>query len=367
MTAVSVIIPVWNTGPEIDRCIASLCGQSLKEIELIFVDDRGTDDAMAKVHAAAAADPRIRVIVNPENLGPGPSRNAGIAAARGEYLLFVDPDDYIDQTYLEELYREAIEKDLTLVKGGYVYEKEDGTQVPQFDLNRKILTGLAKGKPLFTLLTYQHTSVLINRRILQDGNIRYGTSRYGEDTTFLLRLCCIDASFGVCITSGGYHCVSRDGSSMNQWNEQQLMARLDGFREKVDYLLSRKFDSYAENYVLDRVSDQLRIISYVSKVSVLKGSSAAFMAGLKKQVLRCPLSEEAINSDMEIRGLVLYGENLARGPYSAGFVKPTVKDQMRFICQWLAFMFRHPCEIPAVSADIFRTVKNKMVKALIRE
>ena len=69
---ISVILPVWNPGPGIDRCISSLRGQTLQDIEMIFVDDRGTDDAMEKIRAAAAEDPRIRILENPENMGAGP-------------------------------------------------------------------------------------------------------------------------------------------------------------------------------------------------------------------------------------------------------------------------------------------------------
>ena len=100
---VSIIIPVWNPGPGIRRCVESLRGQTLEDIEMIFVDDCGTDNAMDVVHAAAKEDPRIRIIENPENLGPGISRNKGIKEARGEYLSFVDADDYVNTVFLERL------------------------------------------------------------------------------------------------------------------------------------------------------------------------------------------------------------------------------------------------------------------------
>ena len=62
---------------------------------MIFVDDCGTDDSMDKVRAAAAEDPRIRIIKNEKNIGSGPSRNKGIETAQGEYLSFVDSDDHV--------------------------------------------------------------------------------------------------------------------------------------------------------------------------------------------------------------------------------------------------------------------------------
>ena len=105
---VSVIVPVFNPGPDFDRCLESLRGQTLADIEMIFVDDCGTDGAMEQVRAAAGEDPRIRIIANPENLGPGLSRNAGIEAARGEYISFVDADDHISPDFLELLHDKAV-------------------------------------------------------------------------------------------------------------------------------------------------------------------------------------------------------------------------------------------------------------------
>ena len=128
---ISVILPVWNPGPGIDRCISSLRGQTLKDIEMIFVDDRGTDDAMEKIRAAAAEDPRIRILENPENMGSGPSRNRGIEAARGEYILCVDPDDFIDHHFLEVLYQYAAEKNLDIVKGSIVLD------IPELRISKK--------------------------------------------------------------------------------------------------------------------------------------------------------------------------------------------------------------------------------------
>ena len=68
---ISVIIPVWNPGPGIARCIDSLRNQTLQEIEMIFIDDRGMDGSIDKVRAAAKDDPRIRIIKNQKNTGAG--------------------------------------------------------------------------------------------------------------------------------------------------------------------------------------------------------------------------------------------------------------------------------------------------------
>ena len=183
---VSVIIPVWNPGDGIRRCVTSLRGQTLKDIEMIFVDDYGTDGAMDVVRAAAAEEPRIRIITNAENMGAGASRNAAIDVARGEYLSFVDADDYVSLNFLEMLYTKAKSEDLDIVKGRIVYELEDGTETAHADLNERIRNGIRDGKPLFRLFTHQHQSAIYRRFLLEKYDIRYGTSRRAQDDTFLL-------------------------------------------------------------------------------------------------------------------------------------------------------------------------------------
>ena len=146
---VSVIVPVWNPGPGISRCVESLRGQTLEDIEMIFVDDCGTDGAMDVVRAAAMEDLRIVILENSENLGPGISRNNGIDVARGEYLAFIDADDYLNPVFLERLYTKAITDKLDIVKGKIVYEKEDGTIANHLELNETIRKGLDLDKPLY--------------------------------------------------------------------------------------------------------------------------------------------------------------------------------------------------------------------------
>ena len=91
MTA-SLIIPCWNAADTLPACIACVREQTLGDFEAIFVDDGSTDDTAAILASAAAQDPRIRVIMQ-SNRGVSAARNAGLDAARGEYIFFADPDD----------------------------------------------------------------------------------------------------------------------------------------------------------------------------------------------------------------------------------------------------------------------------------
>ncbi len=107
---VSVVIPVYNVEAELPRCLDSVAGQTLREIEIVCVDDGSPDHSLEIMQEYAARDARFRVI-SQSNKGLGGARNTGAAAATGEYVLFVDSDDWIDPDYCERLYEAAVQHD----------------------------------------------------------------------------------------------------------------------------------------------------------------------------------------------------------------------------------------------------------------
>lgn len=106
-TLVSSIIPVYNSEEFLEECIESLRNQTLKEIEMIFVNDGSTDNSLKILEKYEKIDSRIKVI-NQKNSGPSSARNRGIEIAKGEYLSFIDSDDWIDTRMYENMYYRAI-------------------------------------------------------------------------------------------------------------------------------------------------------------------------------------------------------------------------------------------------------------------
>lgn len=104
---VSVIVPIYNVEGYIRKCIESLVNQTLKEIEIICVDDCSTDLSMSIVAEYAKVDNRIHIIRNSKNGGAAVARNRGLQVAKGEYIYFMDSDDYIEWNTLDSLYRMA--------------------------------------------------------------------------------------------------------------------------------------------------------------------------------------------------------------------------------------------------------------------
>ena len=115
---VSFILPVYNVEKYLRRCIDSLLGQTLKEIEIICVHDGSKDGSLKILQEYAGKYTHIHII-DKENEGAYRARVDGIKIAKGEYIGFVDPDDYVAETFAEKLYGKAKQSDSDIVCCGY--------------------------------------------------------------------------------------------------------------------------------------------------------------------------------------------------------------------------------------------------------
>ncbi len=144
MVKVSVIIPVYNAELYLEECLDSVCSQTLKEIEIICVDDGSTDDSLQILKRYAAADSRIKVLSQP-NLFAGVARNNGMAHAAGRYLSFLDADDYFDTDMLEQMYNAAEKRNADAVVCRYAVRdaETDRIDVPDWEFIDSFFTNKA--------------------------------------------------------------------------------------------------------------------------------------------------------------------------------------------------------------------------------
>lgn len=119
----SIIIPVYNTEQHIKRCLESCVNQSFKNIEIIIIDDCGSDNAIKKAEDIAKNDPRIHIVQNPKNLGVFVSRIEGGKNARGEYIIYLDSDDFIDVQMCQTLYQTITTHECKKDEGGGGYNR----------------------------------------------------------------------------------------------------------------------------------------------------------------------------------------------------------------------------------------------------
>jgi glycosyltransferase involved in cell wall biosynthesis len=172
MVKVSVIVPVFDPGARIDRCIESLLGQSLSaaEYEVVFVDDGSTDGTGERLEELAAQYAHVTTVRIPNSGWPGRPRNVGIDTARGEFVYFVDHDDWIGPEALERLYATAIADHADLVIGKVVGHDK---AVPR-SLFRENVHDLGLRAAPFNLLTPHK---LFRRALLVEHGIRFPEGR----------------------------------------------------------------------------------------------------------------------------------------------------------------------------------------------
>ncbi|MEF9969159.1 MAG: glycosyltransferase [Ruthenibacterium sp.] len=147
---VSVIVPVYNTAERLPRCIASLCAQTMQDIEILLIDDGSTDKSGEICNQFAQKDARIQVF-HKKNGGVSSARNVGLAQAKGSYISFVDSDDAVTPEMMAQLYTAAQAADAQVVFGAFVRIYQDGTQVKS---NEKITNAVYHGEQIAQQILY---------------------------------------------------------------------------------------------------------------------------------------------------------------------------------------------------------------------
>ena len=138
---ISVILPVCNVVPYLPKCLESIINQSYKELEIICIDDMSEDDSYNVLKSYADMDSRIKIFKNSKNLGVGLTRNKGLKLAQGEYIHFVDPDDWVEDELYEKLSKELNEfQNIDVLYFSYnIFDNENNVFIPQNFKNRTIL------------------------------------------------------------------------------------------------------------------------------------------------------------------------------------------------------------------------------------
>ncbi len=196
---VSVVVPVYNVRDYLQQCLDSICSQTLREIEIICVNDGSTDGSDQIIRDYAEKDSRI-ILINKPNSGYGASVNQGLDAATGEYVAIVETDDFIDAKMYQELYKLAIERGtVDIIKSSYwlYYDTEDGKGE-----TKPAPIAAACNPPLavfdvfeYPEIIYHHPSIwscLYRRDFLNENNIRFVEAKGAGwvDNPFLIESFC---------------------------------------------------------------------------------------------------------------------------------------------------------------------------------
>lgn len=233
---VSVIVPVYNAGRFVDEAVASVTAQTFADWELILVDDGSTDDSGRRCDEAAASDSRIRVIHKP-NGGLSDARNAGIDAARGEWITFLDADDRLDPRALELMTAEAASTRAEVVCADF-YASADASAAPA-DMAKAYSHETVTGREAVRRMLYQSggpSSSMCGRLYARAlwRNLRFRKGTWYEDLDIFYRL--MLRSRGVALMPGRLYLYRvHPGSFTQQWSKRRMDV-LDVCDRMVDYL-----------------------------------------------------------------------------------------------------------------------------------
>jgi glycosyltransferase involved in cell wall biosynthesis len=177
---VSVVIPVYGTEPYLRRCLDSVVNQTLRDIEIICVNDCSPDNSLAILREYEKCDSRVKLIDFVQNQGESAARNAAMQVAQGEYIGFVDSDDYVDLDFYEKLYALAVKNGADIAKGDVIVIGCNGKS-SRISINDRVRTHKAHFKSEFWAAIYKTALIRCNALAFPKGVTN------GPDIVFLIK------------------------------------------------------------------------------------------------------------------------------------------------------------------------------------
>lgn len=257
MPRVSVIVPCYNVEKYVARCLDSLISQTLHDIEIICIDDKSTDGTLDIIKQYVARDKRVRLIANSVNTGVAVARNNGINIATGEYIAFVDPDDYVDLNFYERLYHTAKKAKadiahgvLAVIEYNGVINRYERPNTTKFDFDRA-----------FTTAIYARALVFNHTIRFPDGVL------LGEDLFFLSQAVFF-ANTVVCDNSVAYwYCIRTDSADSSYLSDKKCDSGCQCSKKLLDWVNSiKQVDEFSYFYIL-------RVSCYICRYMAMKQMS----------------------------------------------------------------------------------------------
>lgn len=244
---ISVIVPVYNVEDYLERSINSILKQTYSNLQIIMVDDGSTDSSGLICDRLASEDSRI-VVIHKKNGGASEARNVALDKADGDYIGFVDADDYIEPNMYECLYVEAQKYDADVVTCGYYKEEPTKTREFYSDYNEiKVFDKIDgyKGLFLYSYVSEGNWTKLVHKRIFE--SIRYKVGIHTEDVLLTAQL--IDKSNKiVCIPKSLYHYVIRENSSSHVSYNSHILDPLYTMSE-IGNAISMRYPNLLDEYI----------------------------------------------------------------------------------------------------------------------
>lgn len=279
MDLISVIVPVYNVEQYLIRCVDSIRRQTYKNLEIILVDDGSPDRCPEMCEQIKALDSRVKV-VHKKNGGLGFARNSGLDTATGEYVVFIDSDDWISEDHIENLYRAANDTSADAVIGSHTTAAPDGTfyrhsvkieprVYEDHEIRDKIvlpLIGAELSYPQDVQLNSSSCMNLYNRNVIEKANIRFRSEReaVSEDMYYNVDFFC-NAKRVAVIDEAGYFYFQNFSSITRKYDPQSFERTVRFYdvlkSQLAEYALERDAAFRVERTFLMKIRVLIRLIT----------------------------------------------------------------------------------------------------------
>lgn len=238
---ISIIVPVYNVKKYLPKCLDSIVNQTYKNLEIILVDDGSIDNSGDICDEYAKQDIRVKVI-HKENGGLSDARNKGLDIAKGEYIGFVDSDDYIDEDMYEYLYNFAVENNLEVAmcascnvyQNKIIYPKNFESII--LDKKEKIIENIFINP--FGGAAVSVCSKLFKYDVIK--NIRFDVGKTSEDVYFLLKWIANTNKFGRCDKVKYYYVQRGESITHQKFYNDKILDVVDGYKKNYK-IISQKY------------------------------------------------------------------------------------------------------------------------------
>ena len=247
---ISIIIPIYNAEKYVRQCLLSLLEQTYKDIEIIAVDDKGPDHSMQIVNEVRRQHPKghkIRIVEMEHNSGAAAARNKGLQLAQGDYVGFVDSDDWCESTMYEELYAAVIANDCDWCYSNVVKDYADNRHeiLSRPPMENGELTPEIR-KKMFSRFVAHFTSAIYRRDFLIQNNISFPLFRFSEDS-FFVWMVVMHAKKFASINKVFYHYIVRPNSVTNIYDGKKHKQKIEVFTLLINNLrASGLYNSYKQ-------------------------------------------------------------------------------------------------------------------------
>ncbi|WP_170272229.1 glycosyltransferase [Clostridium tarantellae] len=249
---VSIIVPVYNVKDYLEECINSLRKQTLYNIEIILINDGSTDSSGDICNKYSLLDKRVKVI-HQKNMGQSVARNRGLKNAIGEYVIFIDSDDYVSLDMCKKMYNIAKKYDLDIVHGDLLNEKEIINKNKNFrkiPSENKVIEGIQYIKESINNNSYDIVTWLnfIKRDFLINNKIEFLEGRFYEDQEYTLKLLTVNKNRFMKIRFPFYYYrPCRKGSTTNVPNLKKGIDSIEIINSMINYVVN--LNSIKENKI----------------------------------------------------------------------------------------------------------------------